>query len=475
MDVPTTPTSYDAQLERKQVLEEKTALIQERDLLKSEVSMWQGVLSEVRKELNATGIVPTLAELKDAAAAGELGPRLKKAQQDLAEAERRLEANQRLIATGDAKIDAQRQQITANDRRITVLMDARQIHEEATRVARETYALASNDFQTKLTEAEKKVLAAQKEAAIWKEEGERLQKEQAERHTLLNSRVVRLSDQEDLYKKAAENLDRERTAWLEQKDAREAHLISVEAEISTLVGTLSEKQQDLERLNSHIEQRTEALHSLNQRTDRLTKKHEECLSVIHSDIEDLEKQKAVATESLAALQQEERLTNERLASREQRVAAYEKTAEDIVQELQARKDALQTELEEKAVRDMNLTDMLDADQKKYDALCEQLALKKAELEHARGEAEKQQAAIKEERSRYESEINRLTTELRSVQGDLQNTTLSLETRRQQEKALLEHRAAEELRLATKESDLAVYETRIRAAAVALTPPMQINL
>lgn len=205
--VPSTPTATDALLARKEILEGNAVLLHERDTLSQEVAMWEHVLAVIREEVKATGALPELTRLQDAAMVSELGPRRKKAQQELDQQESRIGANQHLITAQTAKIEAQRQQMTANDRQITVLRDKRQTHEEATRVARETHATTSNELQTALMAHMVKMDEAKKALQSTENEEQELRRMRATEEMRLGTKGRDLAIYEARIREAAAKLN----------------------------------------------------------------------------------------------------------------------------------------------------------------------------------------------------------------------------------------------------------------------------
>lgn len=82
---------------------------------------------------------------------------------------------------------------------------------------------------------------------------------------------------------------------------------------------------------------------------------------------------------------------------------------------------------------------------------------------------------RDSRERHASMMNTYQAELMQIEVQLMEARKSLAKTQEEEKGLLEHRSSEELRLATKGRDLAIYEERIRKAGGQLDPPMQIHV
>lgn len=188
MQIATTPTSTDALLERKEILEGNKALIRARDVLQQEVDRLQPVLFAIKEEIKATRAVPDITRLQDIALAGELGPKRKEAQTALDAIEARRMVIEPLVDEQEVKIIRNKGAIAKQEETIKILNDDREKAEKATAVARETHATTMEGLTAQRTEAEGHVATAKKSLEATQTEEDELKKTRASEDIRLSNK-----------------------------------------------------------------------------------------------------------------------------------------------------------------------------------------------------------------------------------------------------------------------------------------------
>lgn len=152
-----------------------------------------------------------------------------------------------------------------------------------------------------------------------------------------------------------------------------------------------------------------------------------------------------------------------------------KINESISIHLLEKKDAIQAEINKKTAdnEDIGIKNTLLL--KKGDELDASVASKTTHLEGLKSEAAQWEQKAREAHQTHDNAMQKAQNELPPMLEALSQARNHLSGVQLEEEVLLQNRQAEEIRLATKSRDLAIYEARIREVAAQLNPPMQINL
>lgn len=144
-------------------------------------------------------------------------------------------------------------------------------------------------------------------------------------------------------------------------------------------------------------------------------------------------------------------------------------------ELAQKRDELHKEIEGKtAVRD-GLDADIEAKRKVNEGHDADIGVKERRLEELKGEIERHTGMTSAAVGDHATKSEELKKDIERLEREKVDATASLINVKRDEEILLANRVNEDIRLAAKGRDLAIYESRIRVAAAKFDPPMVIIL